>query len=98
MRIRGCPAAVNGNERRHEALTRESWEATVSRFDTHVSIARKPEDLPARCQPTWTSEGGRRMTPLSGIHPFLILTRVQVLAEGPGAAYVCDDRTDRALL
>ena len=31
MRIRDCPAAVSGNDRRHQALGHRAWEATASR-------------------------------------------------------------------
>nr|BFE80909.1 hypothetical protein GCM10020093_035100 [Planobispora longispora] len=42
VRIRGCPAAVNGNDRR-QSSTGETREATASR---NVCDARESEDLP----------------------------------------------------
>ena len=50
MKIRDCPAAVSGNERHHQALTRKSWEAMASRKRRAVIgelNVRKSEDLPA---------------------------------------------------
>ena len=47
MRIRDCPAAVSGNEHRHQHWLRGSWEATASRSAVpRASPARKSEDLP----------------------------------------------------
>ena len=50
VRIRDCPAAVSGNDRRHTALAPSaSWEATASRW-SRPSVpgrARESEDLPA---------------------------------------------------
>ena len=49
VRVRDCPAAVSGNDRRHTALDREIWEATASRgrADQSVRRAHESEDLPA---------------------------------------------------
>src|SRR5690606_15721047 len=46
VRIRDCPAAVSGNERRHHALGHAAWEATASRAPRERGSARESEDLP----------------------------------------------------
>ena len=48
MLIRGCPAAVSGNESRHEALALMRWEAAAGRNAILITDrrAREPEDLP----------------------------------------------------
>src|SRR5689334_17135401 len=40
--VRDCPAAVSGNDRRHEALDREVWEATASRCRETRPRVRRP--------------------------------------------------------
>lgn len=47
MRIRSCPAAVSGNDRRHRHWDAMSWEATASRSMLVIpASAHEPEDLP----------------------------------------------------
>ena len=57
VRIRDCPAAVSGNDRRHTHWVTTTWEATASRNSVVLEMlrcqgrARESEDLPVRRTP-----------------------------------------------